>query len=242
MNLTDMWKIVLTVAITLAFALICLVIAVRVVLNRTLKRKMNEMRELNKYAPKDSIVFLGDSLTDFYPVNEFFHFPKIVNRGIANDRTKDVKKRIDEVTDVKPKYVYLQIGINDFIRSFKRMDPIVVAKRIVSVLEMLTDNTDVRLISLYPVNSKKNFLSRFCVFGVNNQKIIRANEYLENYTRIKGITYIDAFPALVDADGRLNKEFTIEGLHLTVKGYEALTSVLMPYVRKDSGYDKNRNL
>ena len=63
-------------------------------------------------------MFIGDSITEYWELNAYFRNSDqlIINRGIAGDTTKYLKKRfyVDAV-QLKPKYCILGIGINDSI-------------------------------------------------------------------------------------------------------------------------------
>ena len=77
--------------------------------------KVMEHRIMNNFSGKRKIVFLGDSLTDFYPLQDFFPDFSLCNRGIAGETSSDVIRRIDDVFTLEPEVLFLQIGINDFI-------------------------------------------------------------------------------------------------------------------------------
>ena len=40
------------------------------------------------------------------------------------------------------------------------------------------------------------------------------------------MTYIDVASTLKDENGELNKEYTYDGLHMSLRGYEVITEVL----------------
>ena len=43
----------------------------------------------------DNFVFLGDSITDFYPLEEFYDNLPVVNSGVSGYKTTDILSRID---------------------------------------------------------------------------------------------------------------------------------------------------
>lgn len=216
-------EIVLTAVSGALLALVVTIIVVSKIVNKSLEKKVVDYKVLNKAAPKDCIVFLGDSLTDFYPVHEFIHDERIVNRGIANETTYDITERLKDVVSINPKLVILQAGVNDFLRRNIKA-PCDVARNIIVLLEKIRqEKIEVKLVSMYPVNKKKLKISRLYLRKVNNKKILVVNEYLKKYCLTYGIDYIDAYPVLCDDDMNLNADYTIEGLHLNFNGYDALT-------------------
>lgn len=191
--------------------------------NAAMQKKVIDYEVLNGFAPESPIVFLGDSLTDLYPVHEFIHDDRIVNRGIANETTSDIYARLDDIISLNPRTVILLAGINDFLRK-RVTNPADVAKNVISVAEKLKETcADVRIVSLYPVNKKKLKASGFYLRRVTNKKIIVTNELLKKYCKENSLPFIDMYPTLADENLNLKKEYTIEGLHLNLNGYNAIS-------------------
>lgn len=228
---TDIILIVFIVA--LAFTSIILVLLVIYVLRlieiRT-KLKAKQIAKFNTFAKTNQIVFLGDSLTEFYQVEEFFHDFLIYNRGIASDTTDGVLDRLDtNVIEIKPTKVFLQIGTNDY----KHHNNEYISSNIQKIVNRLKENLEdvkIYIISLYPVNTKAKYYSRFFTGKRRNNTIIELNKILKDYCEANKIPYIDVYSSLVDELGNLKKSFTIEGLHISYEGYEAITNILLPYV------------
>lgn len=209
--------------------IICLAVAVAIVarlVTNALTERADDCEVLDKFAPKSPVVFLGDSLTDFYPVHEFIRDSRIVNRGVANETTDDIFERVGGVARLKPSCVILLCGVNDFLRKKGKITPRAVADGVFRVAdELKKDCADVRVCSLYPVNEKKRWFSRYYLRRVSNEKIKSVNALLKAECPLKGLSYVDVYDALTDGEGRLNAAYTIEGLHLTLEGYEAVTPV-----------------
>ncbi len=217
-------EIVLTSVTGALFVLIVLAIILIKMFDKAMYKKVIDYKVLNRFAPENPIVFLGDSLTDLYPVHEFLHDERIVNRGIANETTFDIMSRLEDIICLNPRTVILQAGINDFLRKGIK-SPVDVSKNVISIVEKLLETVkDVRVVSLYPVNKKKLKISWLYLRKVNNNKIILTNEYLKKYCKEKGVEFIDMYSRLTDETLNLNKDYTIEGLHLNLKGYDVLSS------------------
>lgn len=75
---------------------------------------------LFKALPKDKneIIFLGDSHTQKFPLDEIFKNPNIKNRGIDGDVVKGIYLRLDEITGVSPSKVFIMGGINDINNDY----------------------------------------------------------------------------------------------------------------------------
>lgn len=194
--------------------------------------KKEYYEELNNEIDKDSIVFLGDSLTEFYRLEEFFRGYNIYNRGIAGDTTDGVLDRLQtNVIKMKPSKVFLQIGTNDL--DEKKMEKENIITNIELILTTLRDNlpnTKLYLISLYPVNLKALLCSPMLVGKRRNSTIKEINEELKEFAKDNDIPFIDIYPHLLDEDGNLKKEYTVEGLHISLDGYKVITNILKQYV------------
>ncbi|NLK67917.1 MAG: lysophospholipase [Clostridiaceae bacterium] len=195
----------------------------------------NSFFELNKSARPGGIVFLGDSITDFYRINEFFHDSYIINRGIGGDTTDGVLKRMPEsVYDLSPSKVFILIGTNDIGEN---KDEEHVIYNIAQIIQKIQDNCpDARIYlqSIYPVSKAKDKKIRKVIVKKRNNEIIsRINVELEKLAQEKGIVYIDVYSHLVDDEGNLKLDYTVEGLHLTVNGYKVVSDILRPYVLEE---------
>src|ERR1700719_953485 len=60
-----------------------------------------------------TIVMLGDSITEAAPWDELTGCRSIVNRGIGGDTTGGVLARLGDVVKLRPRAVFLMIGVND---------------------------------------------------------------------------------------------------------------------------------
>lgn len=184
--------------------------------------KVNTFKALNQSVPKGGIVFLGDSITQDYNVYESFTGKLVYNRGIGGDTTVGVMKRMDvSVHELKPSAVVILIGTNDFALLKTSVDEIFFRIKEI-VLDIKAKNPTCKIIiqSVYPVNET---LDPMTVLPRKNEDIDLLNSKLQT---IEDITYVDLFSKLKDESGRFNKIYTLEGLHVSPKGYELITEAL----------------
>jgi|SRR5690554_137318 len=176
-------------------------------------------------------IFLGDSLTEFYRLDEFFPNLNVYNRGIAANTSIDVLNRLeDNVIKMKPKKVFLQIGTNDLGEKAKPIEVIDNIKTIISRIKNGVEDVKIFLISLYPVNSRVMLHSKFITGKRKNKVIDYINQELINYCQENNITFIDVASHLKDENGKLKKKYTLEGLHINSFGYLKITEILKDYV------------
>lgn len=185
---------------------------------------------INENAKEAGIVFFGDSLTDFFPIQDFFPSHVIYNRGIAGDTTKDLLKRIDNVIAIRPSKIFIQIGTNDLGKGAKPLD---IVRRIDKIYQLLTEalpNVEVIVISLYPVSHHKMWLSPIIAGIRSNKRIREVNYLLRDTCKNKDIKYIDLYAKLEDSKGRINRAYTLEGLHISGLGYRVISNEIRPYL------------
>jgi lysophospholipase L1-like esterase len=79
-----------------------------------------------------------------------------------------------------------------------------------------------------PVN---NTFTQFKNHYNKDEHIQAVNEGLKKITAEENITLIDLHPNFLDSEGRLDKNYTMDGLHPNAKGYEVWKRILQPYLR-----------
>ncbi len=191
-------------------------------------RKVSLFELLPVYS--DDIIFLGNSITDGGEFAELFGMPNIKNRGISSDVMSGVTKRLDQVMRGKPAKLFLLIGINDVAHKLTVSQLSSRYSALVKRIRVLSPDTKVYLQSIMPVN---NDFKRYKTLYGKEQIIRDFNREISHIASEEGCTYIDLTEELADPDtGKLRKEFTNDGLHLTGAGYKAWIKVLNPYVRE----------
>lgn len=180
----------------------------------------------------DNFVFLGDSITDFYPLEEFYDNVPVVNSGVSGYKTTDILSRIDSmVTIYNPTKVFLLIGTNDVPVSSE--DEIVDhIKQIIEEIHEKRPKAKVYLESILPVNrSDDEKIDHGMVGERENDKIQSINKKLEQYAEEEEITFINLYDEFVNSDNEMTLKYTTEGLHLSSLGYLKLTNILLPYLQ-----------
>ena len=161
------------------------------------------------------VTFVGDSLTDCYDLNYFYPEFKVLNRGIGGDTTFGVEKRLQvSLYDLKPKVAVMLIGANNLKNMFDNYE---------NILKGFKENlpqTKIILLSLTSMGkewSKNNQLAAF-----NNFKI---KKLAEKY----GFNFVDLYSPLLNLEtNEIYEDYTTDGGHLTLKGYNVVTSVVKP--------------
>src|SRR5262249_30423801 len=106
--------------------------------------------EVLRGQPAD-IVMLGDSLTHFGEWGELLDRPRVANRGVGMDTTRDVLDRIDAVTALRPRVLFLMIGINDLLDGSRAPDVAARTEHIVAAIHATSPSTRIVIESVLPV-------------------------------------------------------------------------------------------
>lgn len=160
------------------------------------------------------IIFLGDSITDEGEWVELLNNPNIKNRGISGDTTDRILRRLDSVIAVKPKQIFLMVGINDLSMIHKSVEATTKSyEKILNKFQKATPDTEVFIQSVLPVNN------RVSLYWVDNQKVIELNLQLQKLAQKYNYQYIDIFSHLLDSEQQLDSKYTSDGLHLNGQAY-----------------------
>ena len=184
----------------------------------------NTRLSIFKESEGKDIIFLGDSLTDNNEWAESFPELNIGNQGIGDDTTSGVLHRLKETTNLKPSKIFIMIGINDLFNGVSRD---VILKNYTSIIEEIRKdipNTEVYIQSLLPTNSDLTYSN------VDNDDILWLNENLRKLASDNGYAYIDLYSLFEDENNNLNKQWTIDGIHLNGPAYEVWETALKDYV------------
>ena len=173
----------------------------------------------NEKLNKGQIVFAGDSITEFFALKKYLgrDFP-LVNRGIAGTDSVWLLDHLKEqVLDLEPSKLVIMIGINDIGRGYPIQDIVNRISDIVMAVRQESLFTEIYLLSVLPVSERPEHSSKVKIR--NNATVRELNQQL---AVLPGVTYVDLYDYLTDAQGQLNDTYTTDGLHLSPQGYQVL--------------------
>lgn len=173
----------------------------------------------------NTIIFLGDSITDEGEWTELLQNPNIRNRGISGDTTERILRRLDTIIKNHPKQIFLMVGINDLHMLKKSVEATVEGyKQILNQFREKLPNTQVYIQSVLPVNNN------IYLYWTDNQKVIDLNKELQKLASQYNYKYIDIHSHLVDTQQQLGADFTSDGLHLNGKAYLIWKEAIAEYI------------
>jgi len=129
----------------------------------------------------------------------------------------------------QPKHVYIMLGINgvSWISNDKAIESY--RQLIESILSYNVDSIeDINIISVLPVAHSKEVIGTVEDGRILNSEIDALNLRLKDMATSYNLHYVDANSVLKDAStGCLPDDLTVDGIHLTESGYEALIQALV---------------
>lgn len=194
----------------------------------------------NKDAVKGQIVFTGSSLMEMFPVEEWVRelgpdAPIVYNRGVGGYKTSDLLPILDAcVFELEPRKVFINIGTNDLSDDSIPLEKVMSNyDRIITQIEERLPGVIIYMMAYYPVNYDAAAEEmKPCLLIRTNDKINRANELVEQLAARHGQRFINVNAPLMDEQGRLKAEYTIEGMHIKPEGYRAIFEDVMAYVNE----------
>lgn len=177
------------------------------------QRVLRYHRWVDEQIPEQSVVFLGDSLTQGLATAAVV--PNSTNFGIGGQTTSGLLDALPTYKSVaKAKLIFLEIGINDFLEDSTAG----LSDRIKRISNALPANTPLVWSSVMPAKTDK--YSRYDIAEVN--KVIKAVCVQRINCR-----YLDTWVFLSGADGQTaSQDFLTDGVHLSPEGYRKWIAAL----------------
>ena len=179
------------------------------------------------------VVFLGDSITDFWRLNEYFPAQDYVNRGISGQVTGEMLGRMKaDVLDLKPAAVVILAGTNDLARGV----PLAVIQNNLTMMGDLLAHHRIKAIysSVLPISDYHRAENPAYARSPQRppEQIRAMNQWLEAFCKNRGFTYLNYVPALADGTGMLKAEVAEDGLHPNAMGYRLMAPLVAESIQK----------
>lgn len=169
------------------------------------------------YPSNVDVLFLGDSLTERADFNSMLPGLCVVEMGIGSDTTVGLYNRIDVATKIQPRYIFIEIGINDLEHRIDVDDILENYKKILDYLSLNCKDSVLVVEGVYPVSSS---IEGSIDYPRTNAEIDLFNSRLRTMVNeIEGILFLDLDGYLKNGKS-LNDLYTFDGLHLNGLGYK----------------------
>ncbi|MDX9867359.1 MAG: GDSL-type esterase/lipase family protein [Kiritimatiellia bacterium] len=180
------------------------------------------------------LVFLGDSITDFWQNRgkavweKHFSQYKALNLGISADRTEHVLWRLDHgvLDGYQPKLFVVMIGTNNNGHRKPELestaDTVAGIKAILGRLVQKAPHSRVLLLAIFPRGATAQDACRLRNEAVNAQ--------IQKFADNKRVFWMNLNDKLLQPDGTLSKEVMPDLLHPNEKGYAIWAEAIAPFV------------
>jgi lysophospholipase L1-like esterase len=203
------------------------------------------------------VVFMGDSITDFWRLEEYFPGQPFVNRGISGQTTPQMLVRMyADVIDLKPAAMVVLAGTNDIAQNTGPMTAEMIEQDIMAMTELAQAHSiKVLLCSITPV-SDYPFLAQQSgaapppqpaagrgggrapaprqrmTIGRPPADIVKLNAWMKEYAARVNAIYVDYYSAMVDEKGWLKDGVSNDGLHPTDAGYKIMAPIVSAAIER----------
>jgi lysophospholipase L1-like esterase len=171
---------------------------------------------------KKKLVFIGDSLTEWFDWQRRFPDHEVLNLGISGETVEGLLGRRDRIKAqiMAPDFIFLMTGINNLANG--QFDIESQYREIVRNLTVWFKKTRVVVQSILPVDLP----------WIGSDVIKDVNRRLERIAREQGADYLDIHTEFTDAAGApKNGYLSDDGVHLAVKGYAIWADVVAKYLK-----------
>jgi lysophospholipase L1-like esterase len=180
-------------------------------------------------AGEGRVVFMGDSITAGWKLEESFPGKPYVNRGISGQTSPQMLVRFrQDVIDLKPKVVVLLAGTNDVAGNTGPMTREQSEGNIASMADLAKANgIRVVLCSVLPA-----FDFSWAPGLEPAPKIAELNKWIKEFAAHEGYVYVDFYSAMKDERGGLPAALSRDGVHPLPAGYAIMSPLVEAGIEK----------
>jgi lysophospholipase L1-like esterase len=169
------------------------------------------------------LIFIGDSLTEWFDWQRRFPDYRVSNLGISGEPVEGLLDRRERIraTVHDPAYIFLMTGINNL--AMEQYDIEAPYREIVRNLTTWYKKTVLVIQSILPVN-----------LGWISSEVIRdANRLLEQIAREFHADYLNVYSLFIDSKGNtISAYLQDDGVHLSSKGYTIWADEVERFLKK----------
>jgi lysophospholipase L1-like esterase len=158
-----------------------------------------------------TLVFIGDSLTQWFDWQRRFPDHEVTNLGISGETVEGLLNRRERIRSqiTAPDFIFLMTGVNNIANE--HYDILPPYREIVRNFTTWYKKANVIIQSILPVD----------LTWIDNNILLDTNRRLDEIAREYHAEYLDVFKLFVDAEGKpRNGYLDDDGVHLSSKGYE----------------------
>ena len=175
------------------------------------------------------VVFMGDSITEEWKLEDSFPGKPYINRGISGQTSPQMLVRFrQDVIDLKPKVVIILAGTNDIMENTGPMTIEQSGESIASMADLATAN-NIRVVLCSVLPSSEFAWSP----GLEPApRIVELNKWIKQYAAEKGYVYVDYYSAMKDERGGLPTALSDDGVHPLAAGFAIMAPLAQAGIEK----------
>lgn len=199
-----------------------------------LGRYSNDNSRLGPPGKKENrVVFLGDSITDGWRLNQYFPGKPYINRGISGQVTGEMLGRMGaDVLALKPRVVVVLGGTNDLARGVK----ISTVQNNLSMIASLAQAHGIKpvIASILPISDYHKATDPNYERSRDRplERIQQLNAWIRQVCANHGLIYLNYYGAVADSTGHLEVALSFDGLHPNSEGYKIMTQLAEQAISK----------
>lgn len=169
------------------------------------------------------LMFIGDSLTEYYDWHLRFPDYQVYNLGISGERVEELYGRLPRViSKIKEvDFIFLMTGINNI--AMEDYDILNSLKAVIKTLSSSYKGATVVVQSILPVN----------LYWVDNTQIKAINRALKEMATSYGADYLDIYTLFIKESEKAEERYLLaDGVHISNQGYEVWAKAVEEYLRK----------
>ena len=182
------------------------------------------------------LLFLGDSITDWWPRNGKDTWAKFApyhpaDFGVAAIRTEGLLWNIThgELEGIQPKAVVILIGVNNLLQCPDEKPEWVAAgiQQVVRTVQEKIPQSQILLMGILPARNPATHTVR--------ARITAVNRLIAKLADGKNVRFVDLGAGFLDADGNVRSDLTLDTVHPNAKGYQLWYDALQPFLSRIIG-------
>ncbi|TAN44162.1 MAG: GDSL family lipase [Nitrospirae bacterium] len=170
----------------------------------------------------ENLVFIGDSLTEYFDWQRRFPAYNVLNLGVSGETIEGLETRIDRILLAvhDPDVIFIMTGINNI--AMEDFDILQTYKQIINRLFSSYKKAIIVVQGLLPLN----------LSWIDNARIREINTGLEALAKNFTAGYLDVYSLFCDAAGTVNPACLLDdGVHLSDRGYEVWSNAVECFLR-----------
>lgn len=171
-------------------------------------------------APAPKVVFMGDSITEFWSRFDPELFSEgVVNRGISGQTSPQMLVRFySDVVALRPAAVHIMAGTNDLAGNTGPSRPEDFKNAIRAMTDLAEANGVAVVLASIPPAAAFPWRPEVAPAPI----IAELNAWIERYAAERGLVFVDYHAAMAGPSGELRAELSNDGVHPDADGYAVM--------------------